>query len=1169
MSAANIYLACGGSGIKTLKALTEMMSQDPVFRHGFKNDIYYIAVDTDKDELKGLQEHAFALVPGSNEGNIISVQTSANTQSLAPAVREILQKIESLPSGDKSRAEAERRFREHWWHNQDLPFTTDQRLAPQKGAGQCPPVSFFLTWRQLPQISDRIEGVFAEIIKKRGGDLSAEGKRHLPLEDLNVHVVAGLAGGTGRGCWEVLAFKLGEILRKQFGGQLNVKAVLFDSTVTQSVKENKKPETELATKVNAITGISQISLWEQVLAHKQHLSKRLKQVDDKFEDLEDELIYRLPSLDNPADVDSDVLQVHAKPPTDAERRVGEGAEPPASSVCLIFDSNDRAILDSSDDYYQMAGRALYAQLKFSMVGRSVINYKAFYNSIGGASIEVPAAKIQDYLEANSRIAFLENIATQSDLNAVFEKAVAAVRPAAGFGENDGIDKCLPLASARAEDLSLWQRCVKKLLDDRATTWSDLEADLIKGQNLETLLEDLQTYASVSDEQVNAAVAETLGSLGPSGLDVLRPYLEAIYYRDVVPAERLSKRQRNLRGVAAFCEQFDNAIRAAVASLPDKVRFGEDRTIETVFEEAKGRPMLIAGRRFADEEITELRQAADLQLLRNAYPQLKKAFGESVASFFGQAAVVKANAESILGICEEVKKDVGKRLAKEWKVGDGNFEKCFGEVFSDPTNPAKGLDHEDAQRFYKRLLKPALAVEEVRSLCVDDNSLNIGGEHAVQAVDALLYENALSDAFAQGAGRDKIGFAKALDADLKRAVTIKSDLVKERFNLLQSLDTIRRAWASYLPKVRHDNDDLERALHIFQSLFGRRAEEKMGEFDIGSTDELLKDMTASLASTTTAYWKLGDSMSSQRSVYVFLPKLGGEFQRDEWDKYLAEKMPQGVEPSVDQGREGEANPFAVVAFAIESTNKATPDNPHGSLDNILSLNYWRETSVVRHLQRAEERSGANALFNPLLTGMNGSSFHDPVYVEKEVYASLRWRPWYERKASAAAADEAEDGALRALVYMFFQPVGEIGKIAESKGWKFPLAQFDDSGTLKLSRNGLEFRPDGRILEDSSKIEAGKLVGNKPRECINGAKAWLSSDAGRETLKSILAERDSFWTMLDSTEGINRKKKQFSEFCDELYKIFSQLREGSGSQDKADKELWNDMVRALQDRNPNLV
>jgi hypothetical protein len=1163
MSAANIYLACGGSGIKTLKALTQMMSQDPVFRHGFKNDVYYIAVDTDKDELKGLQEHAFSLIPGANEGNIISIQTSANTQSLAPVIREVLQRIDTLPSDDNMRLEAERRFREHWWHDSDLPFTTDQRLAPQKGAGQCPPVSFFLTWRQLPQISDKIEGVFAQIIKKRGGDLSAEGKRHLPLEDLNVHVVAGLAGGTGRGCWEVLAFKLGEILRKQFGGQLNVKAVLFDATVTQSVKENKKPETELATKVNALTGISQISLWEKVLANKQHLSKLLKQIDDKFEDLEDELIYRLPSLENLADMDSDVLQVHPKPPTEAERRVGEGAEPPASSVCLIFDQNDRAMLDSSDDYYQMAGRALYAQLKFSMVGRSVINYKAFYNSIGGASIEVPAAQIQDYLEANSRIAFLENIALDSNSEAVLQQAMSIVRPTTGFGESDAYDQCVALPGARDEELSLWQRCVKRLFDARSATWSDLEADLVKGKNLPDLLEQLQGYATVGDEEVRNAVAETLASLGPNGLEVLRPHLETIYYRSVVPAKRLAERQRDLRGVGAFCEKFDATLRASLASLPEKVRFGEERTIETVFDETKKRSLVLAGRHFEDEEITELRQAADMQLLRNAYPALRKAFSESVAGFFAPAAVIKANTDAILHICDEVKKDIGKRLAKDWKVGDGNFERCFAVVFSDPSNPAKDLHHEDAQRFYKRVLKPALSPEEVRAVCVDDKSLNIGGEQSVQAVDTILFGNALDNSFSQVAGKDKIGFAKALDADLKRAVTIKSDLVKERFNLMSTLTSVRDAWARYLPTVRHDNDHLEKALHIFQSLFGRRPEEKMGEFDIGSTEELLKDMTASLASTTTAYWKLADSQGSQRSVFIFLPKMSADFQKDEWDKYLAERMPSGVEPSVDQGQEGEANPFAVVAFAIESTN-----SPKG-LDNILSLNYWRETSVVRHLQRAEEKSGANALFKPLLVGMNGSSFHDPVYVEKEVYAALRWRPWYERKASAAAADEAEDGALRALIYMFMQPVGEIGKLAQGKGWKFPLAHFDDTGTLTLARHGLDFRNDDRrVLEDQSRLEAGTLIGKK-RGGINAAKTWLSSEEGADTLRRILEERSDFWSLLEAEEGIDKKKKQFVEFCDELLKVFSALREGSGSQEKTDKELWNEMIRALQDRNPSLV
>ena len=282
---------------------------------------------------------------------------------------------------------------------------------------------------------------------------------------------------------------------------------------------------------------------------------------------------------------------------------------------------------------------------------------------------------------------------------------------------------------------------------------------------------------------------------------------------------------------------------------------------------------------------------------------------------------------------------------------------------------------------------------------------------MEKVDEQLLNNALSSSFGDGEGRDKIGFAKNLGARLKRAITIKSDLVKERFNLNETLDTLRKAWAARLPKVRHDNDDLEKALHTFQSLFGRRPQEKMGEFDVGSTEELLKDMTASLASTTTAYWKLKDSNSSQRSVFIFLPKQAGDFQKDEWDKYLAERMPPGVEPSVAQGEKGEANPFAIVAFAIESTNKGTPDNPHGSLDNIISLNYWRETSVVRHLQRAEEKSGANALFNPVLPGMNGSTFHDPIYVVNEVYARLRWRPWYERKASAAAYSERTFGFYR--------------------------------------------------------------------------------------------------------------------------------------------------------------
>lgn len=1155
MSAANVYLACGGSGIKTLKSLTIMLSQDPVFRHGFKNDVFYIAVDTDKAELKGLKDHVTSLIPEANERNVIAIQTSSDVKSLSPLVLDVLHRIKSLPEDEQ--LIANRRFTEHWWHNHDRPFTTDQRLSPQDGAGQCPPVSFFLAWRQLPEISAKMEALFSNIIKKRAGDLAADGKRHLPLENLNVHVIAGLAGGTGRGCWELLAFKLGEILRKQFGGQLNVKALLFDASVTKNVPANKKPPTALATKVNAITGISQISLWEEVLNNKQNLRQRLRKIDERFEELEDELIYRLPSLENPGDEDSDVLQVHAKPPTEEEKRVGHGAEPPASSVSLIFDANDRAVLDNSDDYYEMAGRALYAQMKFSMVSRSVINYKSFYNSIGGASIEVPASKIQEYLEANSRIAFLENLSAAYDWQPVYEKAMADLRPMPGFsGDDDDMtvyEKCVPGPELREDELSLWQKTVKRIFDGKANEWSGLKEDLVKGSNLDQLLEDLHGYAAVSDREVAEAVAATLGELPcGSGLGVLRPYLDDIFYC----GQGKNSPNRNLQGVADFCRAFRDGLVQSLDALPDQVTFGQERTIETVFNETKGRSMLV-GRRFEDDEIVKLGKGADQELLRNLYPTLRKAFADTLKVFFAATKSIGTNTDQILEVVREVKKDIEASLATKWDLKN-KFEKCFDQAFCDPANPAEDLHHEDAKRFYQRVLKPALSREQVRAICTDSKSLRQRDAKTVEAIDRMLMGRATDEVFFNtAAGKDKIGFARELDRELKQAVTIRPEFVEEQFALEKSLQTLRDAWALHFREVAYDRDKLEKAKETFQSVFGRRPQEKMGEFDVGSTKELIKDMTASLASTTTAYWKLADAASSERSVFVFLPGLGDEFQKDEWEKYLSESMPKGVTPSVYSGERGECNPFAIVAFAVESTSKG--------LENLLSLNYWRETSVVRHLQRAEEKFGGNAIFNPILEDMNGSSFHDPVYVENELYARLRWRPWYEKKA--ATADQAEDDVVKALLYAFMQPVGEIGRFAESKGWKLPLLQFDEVGTLTTARNGLKWTNDDRVLETPGAIETGLTIGRK-RGGLSGAKQWLTSEEGSSTLRHILEERTEFWAMLGS-EGFDRKKKPYGEFCDELAKVFASLREGPGGHDKADKDLWNDLVRILQDRNSNLV
>ena len=48
----HIIVACGGSGIKTIIRLNQLLSQDDYWRRRLDNDVYYVIVDTDVDEMK-------------------------------------------------------------------------------------------------------------------------------------------------------------------------------------------------------------------------------------------------------------------------------------------------------------------------------------------------------------------------------------------------------------------------------------------------------------------------------------------------------------------------------------------------------------------------------------------------------------------------------------------------------------------------------------------------------------------------------------------------------------------------------------------------------------------------------------------------------------------------------------------------------------------------------------------------------------------------------------------------------------------------------------------------------------------------------------------------------------------------------------------------------------
>lgn len=201
----NILVGCGGSGLKTLAKVNHLLCQDFYWRSSLDEQIYYVAVDTDYRELKDFQEtikHDLSNV--SRHPWILPIGLSEGLQSLQRIVEpQFVNRYHGKPG-----SKGQDRLLEHWWHeDRDKVFVAPKVVPLTRGAGQCPPVSYFLTWRKLDEIARSLQDMITEIINRVGG------KHNVAV--WNVVIVAGLSGGTGRGSWELIAFKIREMLGRE------------------------------------------------------------------------------------------------------------------------------------------------------------------------------------------------------------------------------------------------------------------------------------------------------------------------------------------------------------------------------------------------------------------------------------------------------------------------------------------------------------------------------------------------------------------------------------------------------------------------------------------------------------------------------------------------------------------------------------------------------------------------------------------------------------------------------------------------------------------------------------------------------------------------------------------------------------------------------------------
>jgi hypothetical protein len=167
-----LFIGCGGSGIKTLMRVNELLAGNPESRQVLRENISYMIFDLDVSETEAFKASIRAQVGNAGMPFVKTVQVTRNITNLEELVRPVFDELQSQVDDEslteEMRAVASKklgRLKQNWWyspeHDPDDPSLTirsypfrAQNITEglNQGAGQCGPVSFLATWKYLPTL---------------------------------------------------------------------------------------------------------------------------------------------------------------------------------------------------------------------------------------------------------------------------------------------------------------------------------------------------------------------------------------------------------------------------------------------------------------------------------------------------------------------------------------------------------------------------------------------------------------------------------------------------------------------------------------------------------------------------------------------------------------------------------------------------------------------------------------------------------------------------------------------------------------------------------------------------------------------------------------------------------------------------------------------------------
>ncbi len=1143
----NVLLGFGGSGGKIIKSLMEDMAQDPAGAKLASERCHIVLVDTDEGDLDRTQRS----IKDGFERYGLDSPPPIETFSLAEGVDQFQDLVTArmFPPGDSEQQRSHRldKLKKFWWFQNNTPFSAPNMPENvDKGAAQCPLVSHMLAWDKL----DAFEHLLAKI-----GDHSMN-KRHLERFSIDLFIASGLAGGTGRGSWQLLSMKAREYFGQPKNGDRACRPIGFflDASCFEDIMRNR-PEQAIKMQVNSLTGLSELSMW---LRSALPLHGRIAGGDDEARH---EARFMLPNLAEPFDIASAAIDTERYMPQ--ELRTKHGRSP--IHRAFIFTSRSSSVrLPTSDDVYRAVAASMYGRLCQKSVRSADANEPERAGATATSILYVPIAGIRLCVLHEANRILLDKLRHG-------QRYVEHWDPAA----MEGSYKTDQLEQDHAVSLKELRRF---LLIDSAESWDDLvhsDGSKIVNDPKEKIISAIcnrrdqavvggnvdrrqltarlnGALRSLTEKEVSEAVFKSLAescrtNQGAETTDGLKP--------EVIAQRAMARLSEHLIIEPIKKALDDHGVRPAYELARKLGKESEDikRSLEKVIQSKDGELTPRTTAAFTEQDIkpyfnifgslsvaqrSKLRRAFRLRLGATAMVHGLKGLGECAT----RAAKV---ANDLAQILQEADVVLEREIRAQARSRENQQQHCFTSLSLSGDGRTRDEDlllqhlEQTQDRPISKLIKQVKPIfdeatfrERVREVAEASKALDSARSDVREEVLRSIEEASVRSHISRDLGEK---LRERLHTIIKRQ-QVPMERLEECYGLRSVLAELMEQWFRIYGERRGEPSFAQRFSRAVESLSGVNLKQLYDSVKEGAANrhdgdlrapdpiEVLAKASLELAAGCDPLVQHSSALVDRRDrVTIVLPSLPRDKKEDKDLEARINSLWDRTGDFVHIQQVHSRNPFAVVAISDLPKSGFADEGWDG----------WFETpadpEVRAALDKCESPEGASVW--DLKHGSIGLGYLCPEFVRNPHFAKRRWAPWSRQTDAMHQRWLALGYALLGNSFRGMRPdmpwarhydefcatfakcFSEPGKgpdeLDHSKVWGLPLLK-DERGGGGPRFTRVLFDNSNRLRQNGLDLSATADVSRSNRQFIR----WFRSEEANGVVRSVLHEHSIFVELISS-------------------------------------------------------